>query len=120
MQPCATCGKPFEPRDARQKCCSKACGVKRYNQSPERRELSRANQKKHHEEYRAAANLKYDLDPERRDKAKKYAANRPREKRDLVPAEKAAARARPENRAHAARKTREWREEHPEQAARLD
>ncbi len=116
MIECPTCQILFLPRDSRQRCCSKRCGIRRYGLSEARKLGNQASHKKHKNRHNKARRERYQTDEVFRAKVLNFVHVR----RKLFPEKIAAAaakyRAKPKNRKHAAVKSREWHAANKEQA----
>ena len=105
---CPICNSEFEPRDSRQKCCSKACGATRYGRSVEMKKLRKSRYYKNHAEIRAKTKERYWTDEEYRAKHIEWARQKRERHPEKVRAINAKYRMRPENRLRAAEKSKQW------------
>jgi hypothetical protein len=105
---CPVCGVEFTPRDPRQRCCSKPCGIKAYLKSERYREKRRVLLGAKHEQIRASIRERYRTDPVFRQKCVDAARKRRQENPDAVRAINARSRDTPERREKAAAVSRQW------------
>lgn len=110
------CPKEFTPRDARQRCCSKACGTALYAASPRRKAKNKAWGKANQNRRIKAAKARYASDTEYRDRRKRYtrewSAANPEQRRAI----NAKDREKPKNRVKAAKISRVWHADHRDDA----
>lgn len=105
---CPICQVEFAPRDPRQKCCSKKCGVKRYEQTGGRRAQGKQKWIKHGARYRAENNKRYREDPVYREKFVGYMRQRRIEHPEKVRESNEKNRSKPENRIRARKVSKTW------------
>lgn len=116
MIPCPICHVVFQPRDRRQTCCSKKCGVVRYEQSEQRRAEAKNQQAKHRVRRNSEKRDRYKNDSAYREERVAFSKSRRAQYPEQVALEAARYRAKPENKIHAAAKSRHWHDANKIQA----
>lgn len=98
----------FAPRDARQKCCSKPCGVSLYEKTPRRRELTRKAYAVKAKTVSAKRRERYQKDTAYRAKTLEHRKDYFQRNRETVLRKATEWRDTPERRAEAAAASRAW------------